>query len=90
MSAASKVRSPPDKRRATQGNPGGPRKSVPARTTNDGTTASDALPWRVLIKDRIGREIVWNRYCTRAGALAEVRALHGRGVAHARVEGPPT
>ena len=53
------------------------------------TAAEAALPWRVTIRSRKGnRRIVWRCFISRAGAAAETRLLHSRGIPHAAVEGP--
>ena len=50
------------------------------------TSAKDT-PFAVTIKSKRGR-VTWRRFASRAGALAELRLLHAKGIEHARVEGP--
>jgi hypothetical protein len=47
-------------------------------------------PWMVTIRAKRGGLIVWRRFGSRAGALAELRLLHDRGIEHACVEGLPS
>jgi hypothetical protein len=53
---------------------------------NDST--KDSTPWAVIVRGKRGGQITWRRFASRAGALAELRLLHGRGVKSAYVEGP--
>ena len=69
-------------KRKPPGGTGGERKAL------DNDDEDSSTLWRVVIASRTGRRIVWRRFGSRAGALAEARLLHARGIGHAIVEGP--
>jgi hypothetical protein len=46
-----------------------------------------STPYAVLVPTRKARKVIWRRFASYAGALAEARQLRGQGIA-ATVEGP--
>jgi hypothetical protein len=86
MNSTKPVRLPPDKGKPARRSWAGLEEQQEKQREQEDSTSP--TPWRVVVTSRRGREITWQRFASRAGALAEVRLLHVRGVAHARAEGP--